>query len=106
MGEVLVAALDALEQGDLLATLGGAMVKKLSKTEQARRDLAASDLTAQGAEREDIEYGSHETLPQGQHVARLGNQPRPPAKPTEDGSLESGTQAIAETKGQVTPIRC
>lgn len=43
--------------------------KPKSKAEKQVEALAASDLTAQVVERTDIEYGHHETLPRGEHVA-------------------------------------
>lgn len=58
---------------------------KLSKKQKALADLAASDVTAQAVGREDIEYGSHETTPRGQHVVnsdwRAGRKPL--TKPSE-----------------------
>jgi hypothetical protein len=45
--------------------------KKKSKKIQIEEALKRSDLTAQSAERDDIEYGHHESLPRGEHVARL-----------------------------------
>lgn len=47
---------------------------KRSKREKAVEVLAASDLTAQAVGRTDIEYGSHEEAPRGQHVANIANQ--------------------------------
>ena len=41
-----------------------------SKKQKIEDDLRLSDLTAQLADRKDIEYGHHETLPRGEHVAR------------------------------------
>lgn len=40
-----------------------------SKKQKAEDDLRRSDLTAQLTGRTDIEYGNHETLPRGEHVA-------------------------------------
>lgn len=41
-----------------------------SKKQKIEDELRQSDLTAQLAERSDIEYGHHESLPRGEHVAR------------------------------------
>ena len=51
-----------------------------SKRAQVAAELAASDLTAQVVGREDIDYGSHESLPRGEHVA---NMRKPLLKPKE-----------------------
>lgn len=40
-----------------------------SKKQKIEEDLRQSDLTAQYAGRTDIEYGHHESLPRGEHVA-------------------------------------
>lgn len=40
-----------------------------SKKQKVEDDLRRSDLTAQLTDRTDIEYGHHETLPRGEHVA-------------------------------------
>lgn len=45
--------------------------RKQSKRERVVAELASSDLTAQAVERTDIEYGSHEETPRGQHVASI-----------------------------------
>lgn len=42
-----------------------------SKKQRIEEELRQSDLTAQLAERDNIEYGHHESLPRGEHVARL-----------------------------------
>ena len=42
--------------------------KRMSKAEKVKEALAESDLTAQVTERDDIEYGHHESLPRGEHV--------------------------------------
>lgn len=41
-----------------------------SKKQKIEDDLRQSDLTAQLAERTDILYGPHDSLPRGEHVAR------------------------------------
>lgn len=41
-----------------------------SKKQKIEDDLRQSDLTARLAGRDDVEYGHHETLPRGEHVAR------------------------------------
>lgn len=50
--------------------------RRKSRKEQIAEDLSASDLGAQMCERTDIEYGPHDSLPRGEHVARLGNKAR------------------------------
>lgn len=45
-----------------------------SKKQKIEDSLRESDLTAQVAERTDIEYGHHESLPRGEHVARRGSE--------------------------------
>lgn len=73
-GETLEAALTALEAGDAMKAIGGAIagsLRKQTKKEKVAADLAATDLTAQVVGRDDIEYGSHEVAPKGQHVANL-----------------------------------
>ena len=42
-----------------------------SKKQQIADELAASDLGAQLAERDNIEWGHHDSLPRGEHVARM-----------------------------------
>lgn len=41
-----------------------------SKKQKAEEELRESDLSAQLSGRDDIEYGHHESLPRGEHVAR------------------------------------
>lgn len=48
--------------------------RKQSRRAKAIQELAASDLTAHAVGREDIEYGSHEETPRGQHVASMGKR--------------------------------
>lgn len=43
-----------------------------AKKRRIEEELRASDLTAQAAGRTDVEYGHHESLPRGEHVARMG----------------------------------
>ena len=57
---------------DLKALIGDT-VKRKSKKIQVEEALRRSDLTAQIADRRDIEYGHHDQLPRGEHVARLRN---------------------------------
>lgn len=45
--------------------------KRRSKKEQIAEELRDSDLMAKLTGRTDIEHGHHDTLPQGQHVARM-----------------------------------
>ena len=45
--------------------------KKKSKKVREEEALRRSDLGAQPAERTDVEYGHHDSLPRGEHVARL-----------------------------------
>lgn len=42
-----------------------------SKKQKIEDTLRKSDLTAQITDRQDIEYGHHESLPRGEHVSRL-----------------------------------
>lgn len=42
-----------------------------SKKQRIEDELRESDLTAQLADRQDIIYGHHDSLPRGEHVARL-----------------------------------
>lgn len=46
-------------------------MKKQSKKDRAAEALRQSDITAQIVERDDIEYGEHTELPNGENVARL-----------------------------------
>jgi hypothetical protein len=55
--------------GGIDRALRALLGKKLSKEDRLKAELAASDLTAQVVEREDIEYGHHESIPRGEHVA-------------------------------------
>jgi len=41
-----------------------------AKKQKIEDQLRASDLSGQLAERDNIEYGHHESLPRGEHVAR------------------------------------
>lgn len=45
--------------------------KRKSKKIQIEEALRRSDLTAREVGRDDIEYGHHDQLPRGQHVARM-----------------------------------
>ena len=45
--------------------------KKKSKKIQIEEALRRSDLSAQIVNRQDIEYGPHDSLPRGEHVFRL-----------------------------------
>lgn len=45
-----------------------------SKKQRVEEQLRASDLGAQSAGRDDIEWGDHETLPRGEHVMRMGKE--------------------------------
>lgn len=49
--------------------------RRVSKKQEIVEELKASDLTAQMVGREDIEYGTHEQLPKGEHVANMGAGP-------------------------------
>ena len=44
--------------------------RKQSKKQKTEESLRQSDLSAQLSGRDDIEYGHHESLPRGEHVAR------------------------------------
>lgn len=76
-------AADAVIAGGILPEDAAALVdaynaqhggKKKSKKIQVEEALRRSDLTAQSVGREDIEYGHFDSLPRGEHVARLGKQ--------------------------------
>jgi len=54
-----------------LKALIGETVKRKSKKIQVEEALRRSDLSAQIVNRNDIEYGPHDCLPRGEHVARL-----------------------------------
>lgn len=58
---------DAEEIVDALNSLPKRKSKKILAEEALRR----SDLTAREVGRDDIEYGHHESLPRGEHVARM-----------------------------------
>jgi hypothetical protein len=45
--------------------------KRKSKKLQVEEALRRSDLTGTLAERDDVEYGPHDCLPRGEHVARM-----------------------------------
>ena len=55
---------------DLKALIGDS-IKRKSKKIQIEEALRRSDLSAQLCDRKDIEYGPHDCLPRGEHVARL-----------------------------------
>ncbi len=61
------AAISVIEQA-LIKHQG--VERSRSKKQKIEDSLKQSDLTAQYAERQDIEYGHHETIPRGEHVAR------------------------------------
>lgn len=48
-----------------------AQPRKKSKKVQIEEQLKRSDLTAQEVGRDDIEYGHFDSLPRGEHVARM-----------------------------------
>ena len=50
---------------------GHSQPRKKSKKIQIEEALRRSDLGAQLAERTDVEYGHHDSLPRGEHVARM-----------------------------------
>lgn len=56
---------------ELQAQLNAKPQRSRSKKQRVEDELRASDLTAQTAGRQDIEYGHHDTLPRGEHVARV-----------------------------------
>jgi len=55
---------------DLKALIGDS-IKRKSKRLQAEEELRRSDLSAQLAGRDNIEYGHFDSLPRGEHVSRL-----------------------------------
>jgi hypothetical protein len=58
---------------DLKALIGDTVRRKTKKVLQEEA-LKRSDLTAREVGRDDIEYGPHDQLPRGEHVARLSKQ--------------------------------
>jgi hypothetical protein len=58
---------------DLKALIGDTVRRKTKKA-LLQDALKRSDLMAQLAERTDIEHGDFETMPRGEHVARLSRQ--------------------------------
>lgn len=59
-----------VEIKQLQAQLNTKPQRSRSKKEKTEEALRESDLTAQLAGRDNIEYGHHESLPRGEHVAR------------------------------------
>jgi argininosuccinate lyase len=45
-----------------------------AKKQKIEDQYRASDLTAQIVDRQDIEYGHHESVPRGEHVARISTR--------------------------------
>lgn len=78
-GEVfsyLIDASDRIIAGGLSAEDADEIVARVNargrnRKQQIEESLRQSDLTAQAAGRDDVEYGHHESLPRGEHVARL-----------------------------------
>ena len=71
--------LDLYEKAYAPAQIEAASVSKpprrRSKKELQAEELRRSDLTAQLAGRDDeIEYGPHDSLPRGEHIARLSKK--------------------------------
>lgn len=58
----------------LLDGLTSERSRSRSKKQKIEDALRQSDLTAQITDRQDIEYGHHESLPRGEHVARRGSR--------------------------------
>ena len=56
---------------DLKALIGDTVRRKAKKVLQEEA-LKRSDLTAREVGRDDIEYGHHDQLPRGEHVAHIG----------------------------------
>lgn len=71
-GRAIAGGLNPEDAEEIAARLNAP--QRRSKRERDEEALRASDLTAQGAGRDDIEYGFHESLPRGEHVARLGRK--------------------------------
>ena len=59
------------EDAEEIVTALNSQPKKKSKKIQIEEALRRSDLSAQLAERDNIEYGPHDSLPRGEHVFRL-----------------------------------
>lgn len=66
-----------------------AVLRPLSKKERIAADLAASDLTAQAAGRDNIEYGHHDATPKGQHVVSLDATAKPAGSNIGKASVET-----------------
>lgn len=75
--KVVAGGLIPIEAEQLVAAANaGAAPRSRSRKQKIEEQLKASDLGAQLTGRTDIEYGHHETLPRGEHVARLGKTSR------------------------------
>ena len=59
------------EDAEEIVTALNSQPKKKSKKIQIEEALRRSDLSAQIVNRQDIEYGPHDSLPRGEHVARM-----------------------------------
>lgn len=64
----------AQEIVDALNLYGCPQRTRKARKQKVEELLRRSDLTAQLTGRDDIEYGHHETLPRGEHVANLGRK--------------------------------
>lgn len=73
LAETIVEAHNATVE---LVVAAHAKPQRKSKKKQVEEALRESDLSAQLSGRLDIDYGHHETLPRGEHVAREGFQVR------------------------------
>lgn len=62
---------DAEEIVEALNAYGVPQRRKKSRAQKTVEELRASDLTAQAVGRTDVEYGLHDSLPRGEHVANL-----------------------------------
>lgn len=86
-GEMVDAAVRCLMAGAQMQPQSGVALRPKNKKQRVEQELAASDLTAQIVERDDIEYGHHDPQPRGEHVANLGwrGNKNPLLKPSEKG---------------------
>lgn len=68
----IIAALQDCQPGEQEAAIDDILnrYRKVSKKQKLVDELRASDLTAQAVGgRDDVEYGLHDSLPRGEHVA-------------------------------------
>lgn len=73
LDRVIAGGMNSEDAHEIVAKLNQAAAPRSRvRKQKIEEQLRASDLTAQTAGRTDIEYGHHESLPRGEHVARIG----------------------------------